>query len=293
MLELQGHTGRVRTIAYAPDGRTLASGGDDFSIRLWDIPSGECRHTITEHTESVRALAFTPDGTALVSGGWDDRVLLHPLSGRRKVKILPGSHLGGVYSLTFHPQNSNLAAGDGDGTVSLFINFQTKQPFRHPVHAYPVTALAWSPNGKTLATVSLDHTLKLWDGDWMQPRLTYHGLTWLRCLAWSPSGTHLALGDDDGRIHLFDATGRQATKPLRGHTARISSVYFSEDGSRLISAGWDGTLRTWAIPEGRLLDARDWGLGRVGTLALSPDRMTAAAGMENTVLVWDTDGSGI
>jgi WD40 repeat protein len=126
---LSGHTGSVRSVAFSPDGRLLASGScgqrdsRDFciqgEIKLWDVASGREVRSLTGHTNWVYSVAFSPDGRLLASGSADETIKLWEVASGSEVRTLSG-HTNTVYSVAFSPDGRLLASGSGDATIKLW-----------------------------------------------------------------------------------------------------------------------------------------------------------------------------
>ncbi|MGW3649007.1 nSTAND1 domain-containing NTPase [Streptomyces sp. NPDC000878] len=259
------HTGPVNAMAFAPDGRQLATGGADFTVRLWDVgQAARPRQTqvLTTHTDAVNAVAFSPDGRRLATGGTDGTVRRWDAEG-------DGVEGDGV-------------EGDGDGSV--------REAAVLTGHTGSVRALAFGPGGHTLASGSEDQSTRLWDLP--GPALT-GATSSLYSVAFTPDGRLLATASYDRTVRLWnlaDPNRPRELPPLTGHTGPVNSVAFRPDGRTLASASADGTLRLWA-PEAasRLLSAVPARVGHVNTLAFSPDGRTLVTGGEQgTVRLWNT-----
>ncbi|MFD7125062.1 hypothetical protein ACFV9X_13175 [Streptomyces anulatus] len=149
------------SVAFSPDGHTLATGGD--RIRLWDAATGRLRKTLTGHTGAVTFLAFSPDGGTLASAGNDRAVRLWDTATERLRKRLPG-YINTQHFLEFSPDNRTLAtAGIDDRTVQLWDTETATAVTTLPGHTGPTIAVAFSPDGRTLATGDGDRTIRLWN----------------------------------------------------------------------------------------------------------------------------------
>lgn len=168
---LPGHQKWIMSIAFSPDGRLLASGSSDRTIRLWDIGTGECLTVLQGHTDCVFSVAFSPDGRMLASGSWDHLVKLWALNTGDCVQTLRG-HTSWVRSVAFSPNGQQLASGSNDQTVRLWQleagdlergHFETGQGQILTEHAERVRSIAFSPDGRMLASGSSDASIRLWD----------------------------------------------------------------------------------------------------------------------------------
>lgn len=198
-----GHTNWVRSLAFSPNGRAIASGSEDGTIRLWDVPTGRTIATLKGHSAQVTSVAFSPNGQTLASASEDNAVHLWNVVTRTHNRTLKG-HTTFVHSVVFSPDGQTLASGSSDKTVRLW-NVATGT-YRRTLagHTDWVSSVAFNPDGNTLASGSGDRTIRLWNlhTGKCQRTLTGHK-GWVSSVAFSPDRNTLASGSEDKTIRLW------------------------------------------------------------------------------------------
>ena len=287
---LTGHSDSVNSVAFSPDGKTLASGGKDDTIKIWNLSTGRPTRTLTGHSDEVNSVAFSPDGKTLASGSGDDTIKIWNLSTGRLTRTLTG-HSGAVYSLAFSPDGKTLVSGSLDDTIKIW-NLSTGRPTRTLTgHSGAVYSLAFSPDGKTLASGgSGDDTIKIWHLSTGQPTRTLttnSGAVY--SLAFSPDGKTLASGgSENGITKIWDLSTGQPTRTLTGNSDEVNSVAFSPDGKTLASANGDKTITIWDLSTGQPTRTLTGNSDSVNSVAFSPDGKTLASGSrDDTIKIWD------
>ena len=282
--------GSIREIQYAPDGRTLASGSRDNTIRLWDPVTGEQEQTLAGNTNSVLSVAFSPDGRTLASGAVDKTVRLwDPVTSELKRRIT--GHPDMVFSVAFSPDGRTLASGAEDATVRLWDPVTGELKRTLTGHSNVVSNVAFSPDGQTLASGAGDGTVGLWDVVTGEQKQTLRGhMHWVESIAFSPDGSTLASGAREKTIRLWDVVTGEQKRTLTGHMHWVKSIAFSPDGRTLASGAGDDPVCLWDVVTGeqkRTLTGtkhRHW----VKSVAFSPDGRTLASGADSgTVCLWD------
>jgi WD40 repeat protein len=272
---LQGHTGAVTGLAFTADGKTLASGSYDRTVKLWDLTTGKPRTTLRglDWSGPVHCVALTGDGKVLAMG--DSYVhLFEAATAKRRASFLwaAGVHREFITAVAFSPDDRQLAEASWDGTVKLWDVRHLKEsgPADDPIArlrgqkpwdertaklqftlSEPV-ALVWSvafaPDGKALAVGYQDGTVKLWDPATGRGRATFRHAAAVKSVAFAPDGRTLAAGCEDGTVRLWDAASGKERATLR-HPDAVTAVVFAPDGKKLASAGRH-TVKLWDVPAG-------------------------------------------
>jgi RNA polymerase sigma factor (sigma-70 family) len=287
---------RVIHMTFAPEDRLLAFAGWDQTIHVWDIVTGKEIHRLQGHAKSIYSLAFAPDARTLASGGADGTVRLWEISTGKELLRL--QHPDSVHCVTYSPDGKILASGagfDSGSTIRLWNAATGKLLRRISGHRYAATRLAFSSDGKVLASGGSDCTIRLWDpstGQEIRPRGEHP--SWVLSVAFSPDGGTLATNCKDGVIRLWNSSDGTLRRSFGNHPHGACRIVFSPNGRLLASASGevnfasDSTIYLWDAATGaevRRLKAHE---GGVGGIAFSPDgRTLASGGADGATRLWD------
>ena len=303
---LQGHSREVRTVAFSPDGETIASGSADSTVILWDVATRRIIATL-RNTHLVRSVAFSPDGATLAVGSNSKAVDMWDIATQRKIGTF-GGHRNLVTSLAFSPDGTTLATGSQDRTIKLW-NVATRQNIATLSHTHGVESVSFSPDGGSLASGSWGGTSSsdpgvvwLWDVSTLQPIVKLEGHAGaVRSVAFSPDGTILASGAEDyasgsydGKVILWDVGTRKSITTLEGFNFWVYTVAFSPDGTILASGTHDyrdPLIKLWNLSTQEFVAT--FRLAQpVHSVAFSPDGTILVSGggrwdLEGSVVLWD------
>jgi len=284
-LDLEGHAARVNSVAYMPNGKFLASGSSDNTVRGWNLRTGRSVGNLPGSLDRVNSVSFSPDTRFLAAGGFDKAIRVWKLPNGEPFNTF--KHSEWVWSVAISPDGRILASGGADKKIKLW-SLETAELLRTlDEHSHWVLSIVISLDGGILASGGADGAVKTWEMSTGQLLRTFEHSDWVWSVALSPDATLVAGGCADGVIKVWNLGTGEVLHDINGHAGPVSSVVVSPDGRLLYSGGEDGAIRVWSPRTGQLLDILPGHPKGVGALAVSRDgRLLASGGADHRIKVW-------
>ncbi len=282
---LTKHNAGVTALAFSPDGKTLVTGSEDKTILIWNTSTWESSKPLTGHTNAINSISFLPSGSRFYSGG-DYTIRSWNLKGEEL-----DSHRGPstfVWSVAVKPDSSQWIAGSFEKNIKLF-DYKTGKTSNLPAHSKSVLAVAYSPDGKLMASGSLDETILIWNTDNYKviDTLKGHGGN-IFCVTFSNNGKYLASASKDNTVRLWEVSSGKLLRTFRGHTDAVFSAAFSKDDNYLASGSVDSNVIIWEICNGEQLATLSGHTQPVNEVAFHPSgELLASASLDKTAAIWN------
>ena len=293
---LEGHTGAVTSVSFRPDGKLLASGGWDKTVRLWDVEAQKEIAVLRGHNDMVRSVSFSPDGKLLASGGGkapgvigrqgDNNIRLWDVEAQKEAAVLKG-HTDTVNSVCFSPDGKLLASGGGwdDKTIRFWDVENKKEIAALKGHNQAVVSVSFSPDGKLLASVDYN-SIRLWDVETQKTIDTFRGAF---TASFSPDGKRLSYGitgKGEGSIRIRDIETQKDIAMPKGHNRPVESIFFSPDGKSLVS-GSVCSVRLWDVENKKEVAMSRYSMPVSYVVSFSSDGKSLTSGNYCTAQLWD------
>jgi WD40 repeat protein/beta-lactamase regulating signal transducer with metallopeptidase domain len=270
---LKGHNDKVSAVGFSPRGRYILTAGMDSTLRLWDAETGASMQRLNTNDE-LTCFAWSPDGRAVVTGGYE-RQLKQWEVGTGPMRLLTG-HKGPVNYALFSPDGRYiLSCGhwpQGDKTLRLWDSASGKEIRQFMGHTDQLGGIAFSPDGKRIASGSLDKTIRLWESETGTSIRVLEGhQAQVISVAFTPDGKRLVSGSHDKTVRLWNVETGKTLHVFEGHTDWVRGVAFRMNGKQIVSTGRDGTVRLWDAESGAQVRSIEATKGRIDHFTLSPD----------------------
>jgi WD40 repeat protein/tRNA A-37 threonylcarbamoyl transferase component Bud32 len=284
---LTGHAGCVWGVTLSADGRLALSGGQDGTLRLWDVATGAEVRVLGGPGSEVRAVALSADGRLALSAGGATLKLWDTATGQELGRLI--GHTDTVKSVALAPDGRRAASGGEDRTVRLW-DVQTHREVRRLAgHTRDLSGVVFTPDGRQVLSGSRDQTLRLWDVQTGREVRRFGGRAGMvLSVAVSADGRHALSGSYDTTLRLWDLGSGKELRRFQGHKQMVSAVAFAPDGRRVLSGSQDQTLKLWDLESTRELCSGAGHTGGITGVVIAPDgRTVLSAGADGALCQWE------
>ena len=278
------HGDFVRSVAWNPDGKKVATASEDKTCRIFDV---ECQKEDAqfEHDDKVWSVAWSPDGKKVATACEDKTCRIFDVESKRKDAKF--EHGGFVRSVAWSPDGKKVATASEDKTCRIF-DVESQREDAKFEHGGWVSSVAWSPDGKKVATSSEDRTCRIFDVESQREDAQFEHGGFVRSVAWSPDGKKVATASEDKTCRIFDVESKREDAKFE-HGGFVRSVAWSPDGKKVATASEDKTCRIFDV-ESQREDAKLVHGNKLFSVAWSPDgKKVATACDDKTCRIFDVE----
>lgn len=294
---LQPGDGRVRGVAWSPDGHHIATGGA-YNISLWDVATGKQMTKLSGHTSQIYSLAWSPASNLLASASSDGSVRIWDMQQGQTLQTLKTAS-SAIFSVTWSPDGRRVACGTEYGVVLIW-DAQTGKPIatwdgpsqrqskggRYPFAAW---GISWSPDGRHILSTRYDDLVLFWDVATGKSQMIPKTDTQPNTIAWAPDGRQFAVTDDQGKVILWNGANMQRGASFEDHDDGGFSygLTWSPDSTMVAESRQSGIVQVWDARSGKELATLQGHVNPVWGLAWSPDNMRLVSACDDdTVCLW-------
>ena len=282
----EDHTNLVKSICFSADGRSVLSGGELNTLKLWSVETGECLQIFRGHAEEVKCVGISGDSKYAISASWDKTLKLWDVDQGTCLRSFQ-PHENEIFTICLSIDGTVAGSGSDDG-FNLWQVHTGECLGRFQGHNGDILSLALSRDGKYVLSGSLDNTVKLWDaleGNCLQTFLGHSSA--VTCVYLSADSQIALSGSSDHTLKVWELSTGICIHTLSGHTSEVTSVCLDAQNAYALSGSSDHTLKLWELSTGRCLRTFEGHSSAVTSVCLSPDGVYALSGsMDDTLKLW-------